>query len=185
MVRKRLAKAQSVKSRSFEFTLDNRLLKLGLRGNKSVMITRPVASRLPFSLSLILLGSFFFTTLASGKPHRYAGRPFEDSVYHGGPQLMPGRALCAYCDLGGEGVVYHDSDAKNNSSGSLHPADGTYLNQLHVGWVGPGEWFNMAVRVERSGVHASDLLYTSSAGGDIAFDVNGKRDWGPVTITST
>ena len=137
MVRKRLAKAQSVKSRSFEFTLDNRLLKLGLRGNKSVMITRPVASRLPFSLSLILLGSFFFTTLASGKPHRYAGRPFEDSVYHGGPQLMPGRALCAYCDLGGEGVVYHDSDAKNYSSGSLHPADGTYLNQLHVGWVGP------------------------------------------------
>jgi hypothetical protein len=217
VVRQRLAKARSITSGSFEFTLDNRLLKLGLRGTKSLMITRPGASWLLFSLSLILLASFFFATFASGKAHRYAGRPFEDSVYHGGPQLIPGPVMCAYYDLGGEGVAYHDTDAKNNGSGALNPADGTYLNQfrmnegvdtsytkfhdeidnnpynlvlppenlLYFGWVEPGEWFNLTVRVERSGVYTADLLYTSSGGGDIAFDVNGKQVSGPFTITST
>jgi hypothetical protein len=181
------------------------------------MITPPVASRLPFSLSLILLGSFFFATFASGKPHRYPGRPFEDSVYHGGPQSIPGRVMCAYYDSGGEGVAYHDSDAKNHGSGVLNPTDGTYLNQfrmsdgadisytkfndeignnlynlvlppenlLYVGWVEPGEGFNMTVRVERIGPYVADLLYTSSGGGDIAFDINGKQVSGPITIRST
>ena len=27
-------------------------------------------------------------------------------------------------------MAYHDSDAKNNGSGSLNPADGTYLNEF-------------------------------------------------------
>jgi hypothetical protein len=39
---------------------------------------------------------------------------------------------CAYYDLGGEGVAYHDTDAKNNGSGGLNPADGTYLNQFRM-----------------------------------------------------
>lgn len=36
-----------------------------------------------------------------------------------------------------------------------------------------------------TGVYTADLLYTSSGGGDIAFDVNGKQIGGPVTIAST
>jgi hypothetical protein len=39
---------------------------------------------------------------------------------------------CAYYDRGGEGVAYHDTDAKNNGSGGLNPADGTYLNQFRM-----------------------------------------------------
>jgi hypothetical protein len=39
---------------------------------------------------------------------------------------------CAYYDRGGEGVAYHDADAKNNGSGALNPADGTYLNQFRM-----------------------------------------------------
>jgi hypothetical protein len=39
---------------------------------------------------------------------------------------------CAYYDRGGEGVAYHDSDAKNNGSGSLNPADGSYLNEFRM-----------------------------------------------------
>jgi hypothetical protein len=119
--------------------------------------------------------------------------------------------------LGGEGVAYHDSDAKNNGSGSLNPADGTYLNQfrmdegvdtsyakfhdaidnnpynlvqppanlLYVGWTEPGEWFNITVDVERTGVYTADLLYTSSGGGDISFDLNGKKLAGVVSLTPT
>ena len=35
---------------------------------------------------------------------------------------------------------------------------------LYVGWVELGEWFNLTVRVEWSGVYTADLLYHSSAG---------------------
>jgi hypothetical protein len=62
----------------------------------------------------------------------YKGTPFHDSVYSGGPQTIPGRVKCAYYDLGGEGVAYHDSDAKNNGSGALNPANGTYLNEFRM-----------------------------------------------------
>lgn len=59
-------------------------------------------------------------------------RPFQDSVYAGGPQKIPGRVQCAYYDMGGEGVAYHDTDAVNNGSGKLNPANGTYLNEFRM-----------------------------------------------------
>jgi hypothetical protein len=62
----------------------------------------------------------------------YQGKPFEDSVYRGGPQTIPGRVQCAYYDLGGEGVAYHDSDATNHGSGGLNPANGEYLNEFRM-----------------------------------------------------
>jgi hypothetical protein len=64
--------------------------------------------------------------------HDYKGLPYHDSHYNGGAQKIPGRVDCAYYDLGGEGVAYHDTDAKNNGSGALNPADGTYLNQFRM-----------------------------------------------------
>jgi hypothetical protein len=64
---------------------------------------------------------------------KYTGTPYHDSRYLGGPQRVPGKVLCAYYDLGGEGIAYHDSDAKNNGSGALNPADGSYLNEFRMG----------------------------------------------------
>jgi hypothetical protein len=63
---------------------------------------------------------------------RYKGLPYHDSRYQGGPQQIPGRVLCAYYDLGGEGVAYHDTDPKNHGSGELNRADGTYLNEFRI-----------------------------------------------------
>jgi hypothetical protein len=60
----------------------------------------------------------------------YQGKPFQDSVYPGGPQIIPGRIMCAYYDFGGEGVAYHDSDEVNHGSGELNPADGSYLHEF-------------------------------------------------------
>jgi len=60
----------------------------------------------------------------------YKGTPFHDSRYSSGPQKIPGIVYCAYYDLGGEGVAYHDSDTKNSGSGGLNPLDGTYLNEF-------------------------------------------------------
>jgi hypothetical protein len=63
---------------------------------------------------------------------QYKGVPYHDSRYQTGPLKIPGRVLCAYYDLGGEGVAYHDTDPKNHGSGELNRADGTYLNEFRI-----------------------------------------------------
>ena len=74
---------------------------------------------------------------ASPQPARdflrtYKGLPYHDARYSGGAQRVPGKVFPAYFDLGGEGVAYHDSDAKNNGSGALNPADGSYLHEFRM-----------------------------------------------------
>jgi len=81
------------------------------------------------STSLVVL---CYALAVAGQGQHYPGEPFHDSVYHGGAQKIPGRVQCAYYDLGGEGVAYHDMDAENRGSGTLNPADGTYLNQFRM-----------------------------------------------------
>ena len=85
---------------------------------------------------LIFAGSFYLSGCASpdasSQLNGYKGTPFHDRVYHGGPQKIPGRVQCAYYDLGGEGVAYHDSDATNSGSGALNKPDGTYLNEFRM-----------------------------------------------------
>jgi len=90
--------------------------------------------KLPLILQsgLILTFVLFVSGCASTGWKGYQGKPYQDSKYHGGPQIIPGRVQCAYYDLGGEGVAYHDSDAVNNGSGKLNPADGTYLNEFRM-----------------------------------------------------
>src|ERR1700684_2459716 len=90
--------------------------------NKSIRLSR----------WFILLGSLCLPVATFGQTSQYQGKPFHDSVYKGGPQLIPGKVYCAYYDSGGEGIAYHDTDAKNNGSGGLNPADGTYLNQFRM-----------------------------------------------------
>jgi hypothetical protein len=77
---------------------------------------------------LILLASAESSTQKDFLKH-YKGTPYEDT-HHTGPQKIPGKVECAYYDRGGEGVAYHDTDVKNNGSGNLNPADGTYLNEF-------------------------------------------------------
>lgn len=68
----------------------------------------------------------------SAFPEDYKGTPFHDRRYTRGPQRIPGTVICAYYDFGGEGVAYHDVDAKNNGSGALNPANGTYPNEFRM-----------------------------------------------------
>jgi hypothetical protein len=82
--------------------------------------------------SYVWLGVFYLTALCAGRAKPDRSQPFRDSVCQGGPQSIPGRVECAYYDLGGEGVAYHDADAKNQGSGGLNPADGSYLNQFRM-----------------------------------------------------
>jgi hypothetical protein len=73
--------------------------------------------------STFALGSIVFLLGLAGSaavPPEYRGKPFEDSIYKGGAQPIPGRVQCAYFDLGGEGVAYHDEDAINHGNGELN-----------------------------------------------------------------
>ena len=83
---------------------------------------------------LAVCAAFTVTGLSSSSDFLkdYAGTPYHDSHYDGGAQKIPGKVLCAYYDLGGEGVAYHDSDAKNNGSGILNPPDGSYLHEFRM-----------------------------------------------------
>lgn len=63
---------------------------------------------------------------------QYKGLPFHNSRYQNGAQKIPGRVQCAYYDMGGEGVAYHDTDPQNHGSGELNPADGSYLNEFRI-----------------------------------------------------
>ncbi len=60
------------------------------------------------------------TAASAALPADYKGRPFEDDVYKCGPANIPGIVQCAFYDLGGEGIAYHDTDATNNGSGVLN-----------------------------------------------------------------
>ena len=87
--------------------------------------------------SLLLFCSIAVSTLSTAASSQsflsqYKGLPYHDTRYQGAPQKIPGRVLCAYYDLGGEGVAYHDTDAQNHGSGELNPADGTYLNEFRI-----------------------------------------------------
>jgi hypothetical protein len=62
----------------------------------------------------------------------YKGAPYQDEKWPGGPQPIPGRVMCAYYDLGGEGVAYHDTDPVNHGSGELNPVDGSYLHSFRI-----------------------------------------------------
>ena len=87
----------------------------------------------PGLLALILAQACLAPGAAAlDSPAKYGGTPFHDSVYSGGPQAIPGRVQCAYYDLGGEGVAFHNPDTRNRGSGMLNPADGTYLNEFRM-----------------------------------------------------
>lgn len=81
------------------------------------------------SLTFALLGCFG-SGLHAAPPSDYTGRPYQDAVHAGVPQRIPGPVFCAYYDLGGEGIAYHDTEAENQGSGKLNPADGSYLNEF-------------------------------------------------------
>lgn len=85
---------------------------------------------LPTLLAFVAAASFCASKIDFQKT--YKGTPYQDSRYQAGAQKIPGRVECAYYDRGGEGIAYHDSDARNNGSGALNPADGTYLNQFRM-----------------------------------------------------
>jgi hypothetical protein len=65
-------------------------------------------------------------------PGEYSGKPYSDSIYNGGIPALPGRIQCECYDFGGEGIAFHDTDTVNSGSGSLNPADGSFLHEFRM-----------------------------------------------------
>ena len=84
------------------------------------------------SVLFLLIATTAICAAKKGYLSQYKGAPYQDSHYQAGAQKIPGKVLCAYYDLGGEGVAYHDSDAVNHGSGALNPANGSYLNEFRM-----------------------------------------------------
>ncbi len=101
-------------------------------------------ARLSFFLLFI---SILVSPLQAQVPHGYKGKPFRDSLYRQGAQVVPGRVELAYYDLGGEGVAYHDTTPEN---------DGAKLNHTSQHWR-PGIPAYIAFFREKEGV---DISYT-------------------------
>jgi len=82
-----------------------------------------------FSVFFVVIACFISSCSVK---NGYLGKPYTDSEYKSGMQIIPGRVYCAYYDLGGEGLAYHDTSKENHGSGELNPIDGTYLHSFRV-----------------------------------------------------
>jgi hypothetical protein len=142
-------------------------------------------------------------------PADYKGTPWK-----GEAQVVPGKVLAAFYDVGGEGVAFHDGDKVNSGSGGLNqgpeeknnfrknePVDISYtkaafdhwpngvllpLDLYYVGWTGDGEWVNYTVDVKAAGTYLINLMASShDQNAQISFSVNGVDQTGPITLVST
>jgi hypothetical protein len=86
-----------------------------------------------FTLSFLFIHIFLVIHCEKNYLNGYDGKPFSDTVYNAGPQIIPGKIQCEYYDLGGQGVAYVDADSTNSGSGGLNPADGSYLHEFRKG----------------------------------------------------
>jgi len=78
-------------------------------------------SKSTVSFALIAIASMTLVISSNAAlPSDYKGKPFQGALHTSGPQHVPGRVECAYYDLGGEGVAYHDTDTTNHGSGELN-----------------------------------------------------------------
>lgn len=81
---------------------------------------------------LVLKISVTESCYAQKNREKYKGTPYADAFYKKGAQKIPGRLQCAFYDLGGEGIAFHDVDSINSGSGKLNKADGSYLNEFRM-----------------------------------------------------
>jgi hypothetical protein len=86
----------------------------------------------PWIIVAILLCTGIVLSCSENSIGDYKGKPYSDSAYKAGAQILPGRLQCEYYDFGGEGIAFHDNDTINSGSGRLNPADGSYLHEFRM-----------------------------------------------------
>ncbi len=92
---------------------------MNISSHNSIKMKTAIKNLFLIMFFLPLLITLFVSAQAQ-IPAGYKGKPFCDSVYVSGAQLIPGRVELAYFDLGGEGVGYHDTTPENEGSKLNH-----------------------------------------------------------------
>jgi hypothetical protein len=105
--------------------------------------------------------------------------------------VIPGRLEAEAYDAGGEGLGYHDVDAKNQ--GGQDRTDGVDLEAtkddgggFDVGWTAPGEWLAFHVAVASAGTYDLALRLASPYDGKkVHVEVDGRDVTGAVDVPRT
>ncbi len=84
------------------------------------MILLLAINSIAYSQSIPAKESNSINLINSHVPSTYKGRPYVDAIHTTGAQWIPGKVECAFYDLGGEGVAYHDFENQNRGSGGLN-----------------------------------------------------------------
>ena len=90
-------------------------LKFGRQGFMNVQYLEFISKSAPPASTKALTSENNMSVLSD-----YKGKPYEDGNYKAGAQVIPGKIECAYYDLGGEGVAYHDFETLNRGAGELN-----------------------------------------------------------------
>jgi hypothetical protein len=114
------------------------------------------------------------------------GRPFRGVVH-----VIPGTIEAEDFDEGGEGIGYHDLDAKNE--GAPYRDTGVDIeprqdasNKYNLGWTRPGEWLAYTVDVKESGTYRVEMRVASNKeGGTFHLEFDGVDVTGPIRIPDT
>ena len=120
----------------------------------------------------------------------YELSPPQSRPYFGVPQPIPARIEAETFDLGGEGVAYHDCDAVNQG-GAWRPTEGVDLEvcsegTVNVGWICPGEWFNITVAVRAAGPYdVATRVASLNTGGAFRLELDGADVSGPIGVPVT
>jgi len=147
--------------------------------------------------------------VAAVRAGRYPGKPFQGRV-----QALPGKIECEFCDEGGEGVAYHETDGRNHGSGELNKGgadrdnfrkdehvDISYtktdwdnsafnrvpqeLGRFYLGWTATGEWVRYTVDITKAGRYSLGVMYTSRYDGGILLRCNERAVGPPIRLAST
>jgi len=108
----------------------------------------------------------------------------SDSINSGSGNLNPldGKYLNEFRKNEGVDISYTKSGGIDNNPYNMAKPE---MDQLYVGWTAPGEWIKYTVQVEKKGRYVVGLMYTSNAGGLIAFTVNDDQVRDSIAIPST
>lgn len=100
----------------------------------------------------------FYLEAGAYNAARFGFVPSEQSPYYDNPLEIPGTIKCYEFDNGGEGVGYHDEDARNKGAARLDMRffEGVDLEKsseggYDVGYTAKGEWIAYTVNIKKAG----------------------------------
>lgn len=115
-----------------------------------------------------------------------ATTPFPERAH-----AIPGRIEAEHFDEGGEGVAFHDVDARNEGvpyrtgGADIEPREDA-SNKHGVGWTRAGEWLLYSVNVTRAGTYTIQMPVASNrAGGTFHIEFDGVDRTGPIRVPDT